>query len=88
MRRLRSDRGPDERTRCHHGSRDGVDGDFLGQWLQGRLALRSSDFGPVKVRDRSTVVTVPVDRIADAIGALSGLRFGGREVCVEEAKRR
>ena len=70
------------------GSSDGVDGDFLGQWLQGRLALRSSDFGPVQVRDRSTVVCVPVGRVNDAIGALSGLRFGGREVHAEEAKRR
>ena len=70
------------------GSADGVDGDFLSQWLQGRLALRSSDFGPVKVRDRSTVVGVPADRVADAIGALSGLRFGGRTVHAEEARRR
>jgi ATP-dependent RNA helicase DeaD len=67
---------------------DGVDGDFLGQWLQGRLALRSSDFGAVRVRDRSTWIAVPADRVADAIGALNGLRFGGREVHAEEARRR
>jgi ATP-dependent RNA helicase DeaD len=70
------------------GVADGVDGDFLGQWLQGRLALRASEFGPVKVRDRSTVVAIPVDRIADAVGALSGLRFGGRLVHAEEARRK
>jgi ATP-dependent RNA helicase DeaD len=70
------------------GAADGVDGDFLGQWLQGRLALRASEFGPVKVRDRSTVVAIPVDRIADAVGALSGLRFGGRLVHAEEARRK
>jgi ATP-dependent RNA helicase DeaD len=67
---------------------DGVDGDFLGQWLQGRLALRASDFGAVRVRDRSTWIAVPADRVADAIGALNGLRFGGREVVAEEARRR
>lgn len=70
------------------GSHDGVDGDFLGQWLQGRLALRASDLGPVRVRERSTTVLVPVDRVADAIGALSGLRFGGREVQAEEPRRK
>lgn len=70
------------------GSRDGVDRDFLEQWLQGRLALRASDLGPVRVRDRSTTVLVPADRVADAIGALSGLRFGGREVRAEESRRK
>ena len=67
---------------------DGVDGDFLAQWLQGRLALRSSDFGAVRVRDRSTWIAVPADRVGDAIGALNGLRFGSREVHAEEARRR
>ncbi|MBN1771587.1 MAG: DEAD/DEAH box helicase [Deltaproteobacteria bacterium] len=70
------------------GSYDGVDGDFLGQWLQGRLALRASELGPVRVRDRSATVSVPSDRVADAIGALSGLRFGGREVQAEESRRK
>jgi ATP-dependent RNA helicase DeaD len=70
------------------GRYDGVDGDFLGQWLQGRLALRSSELGPVRVRDRSTTVLVPSDRVADTIGALSGLRFGGREVQAEESRRK
>jgi hypothetical protein len=70
------------------GSYDGVDGDFLSQWLQGRLALRSSELGPVRVRERSTTVSVPSDRVGDAIGALSGLRFGGREVQAEESRRK
>lgn len=70
------------------GARDGVEPEFISQWLQSRLGMRAGEFGPVRVRDRSTFVDVPAERAADAICALTGLRFGGRDVIAEEARRR
>ena len=69
------------------GARDGVEGEFVAQWLQSRLGIRAADLGPMRVRDRSTFIAVPADRTADAIAALTGLRFGGRDVVAEEARK-
>ncbi|MDI7268567.1 MAG: DbpA RNA binding domain-containing protein, partial [Myxococcota bacterium] len=67
-------------VRLNVGVRDGVDGEFVAQWLGSRLGLAAGDLGEVRVRERATFIDVPAGRVADAVAALTGLRFGGRDV--------
>jgi ATP-dependent RNA helicase DeaD len=69
------------------GAEDGVDGDFLAQWLRARLGLASGEIAPVEVRGHDTLLGVPSGRIEEAGAALGGLRFGGRDVVAREAPR-
>jgi|GEM_PF-4478973 len=70
--------------RLNLGREDGLDGGFIIQWLQSRLAMRSSEFGPVKVFDHSAIISVPADRAVDAIGMLTGLNFSGKTLEAEQ----
>jgi hypothetical protein len=62
------------------GADDGVEADYLAQWLQSRLAMRVSELGPIRVHERRTIVTVPRERAGEASMMLSGLAFGDRKV--------
>ena len=62
------------------GSDDGVESDFLAQWLQSRLAMRVSELGPIEIGRSRTVITVPRERADEASLVLGGLTFGTRKV--------
>ncbi len=66
------------------GSDDGVEADFLVQWLQSRLAMRISELGPIKIDRGRTVITVPKERADEARMILGGLTFGARKVEVSQ----
>jgi ATP-dependent RNA helicase DeaD len=58
------------------GREAGVERDYIAQWLQSRLAMRVSELGPIEVGDASTRITVPEERVEEAVRMLAELTFG------------
>ena len=65
-------------VKLNAGKDDGLEADTLIQWLQSRLAMRTSEFGAINIRGTSSAIFIPPQRVDDTKRMLNGLKFGDK----------